>query len=158
MSDNQEDDSLHRKRRKIEAKNIDKMKQESHDVSSQTLLLTTSSYDFLHLASLIFDQNISILFSKDNKLRNCHKLLEEDKLFLVFQEFRTMNDVYIKSNQAQFLTENMILKHIKVHLLFLELKVNNDTVQYILIITELQILTDSRIAEHENFINLLDLI
>jgi Protein kinase domain len=113
-------------------------------------------YSFIHLAALILEDEIPILFRGDRRPRNSFAKLGSGGTFLVYAEFRTMANVIIQPYELRSLADNMVLKRTRPHQA-VATSGNVDDARYAAIMAELQVLRDRDIAEHENFIDFMGL-
>jgi len=114
---------------------------------------------FLHLARVILESEhkIEIIFPGSEKPRNAFARIGHGGTFLVYAELRTMSDAILASPEAlRSLAERMVLKRTRP----MPAAGRNDNsafLRYAAIFSELQILLDEDISQHENFIDILGL-
>lgn len=148
---------LHRKRRKIgqDQEHIEDARQ--HDVPEKVKQPLAPVYDFLHVANLIVDMEIPILFPGEARPRNSYALLGSGGSFLVFNEPRTMNDVVVRPHEIWSLADEIVLKRTRSQSSDSSAKSSHESARYASIMAELQILTSPSVREHENIIDFLGL-
>jgi serine/threonine protein kinase len=153
MADHIDGGRLRRKRRKLGRREEDAEFQEEEDVD-QNVITSPSSYNFLHLVSLILEHDIPILFPGGWRPRNAYALIGAGGSFLVFKEERTMSDLILSPEQIRSLEERMVLKRTRQHDEKPHHRTDPSSGRYLSIMSELQILLDPDVQAHENIIDL----
>ena len=115
------------------------------------------SYEFLHVAALIVDMEIPMLFPGEARPRNSYALLGSGGSFLVFKEPRTMNDVHVQPHEIWSLADDIVLKRTRSQLHHSSPNRNSESARYASIMAELQIFSNPSVREHENIIDFLGL-
>ena len=152
MADKAERGNLRRKRRKL-----GEVGERGSDVPEELKQLVGPAYDFLHLASLIVEMEIPILFPGKARPRNSYNLLDSGGSFLVFKEPSTMDNMIIRPDEVWSLADRLVLKRTRSRPHNSFNKASNSSTRYASVMAELQILTNHSVREHENIIDFLGL-
>jgi len=158
MADKAEGGSLRKKRRKLGlGRDNAEVGEKRNDVPEELKQPIGLVYDFLHLASLVVEMEIPILFPGKARPRNAYNLLGSGGSFLVFNEPRTMDDMVIRPDEVWSLADRLVLKRTRAQPRDSFNEASNSSTRYASIMAELQILTNHSIREHENIIDFLGL-
>jgi serine/threonine protein kinase len=153
MADDLNDGRLQRKRRKL-ARKDEALEVQQVECAGQKGTSSPPAYNFLHLASLILEHDLPILFPGSERPRNAYGMIGAGGSFLVFKEERSMNDVTVGPDQIRSLEDKMVLKRTRQHDDRRYARINSSTSRYLSIMSELQILLDPAVQAHENIIDL----
>ena len=153
MADHSDSGRLRRKRRKL-GRRGEHDEAEKQECAGQSVPFSKPTYNFLHLASLILEHDLPILFPGSERPRNGYSLIGAGGSFLVFKEQRNVSDLIIRPEQLRSLEDNIVLKRTRLHDEKFHPQIDPSSGRYLSIMSELQILLDSTVQSHENIIDL----